>query len=511
MAEQLHPPVKSAKIMNGEMMKTLKLPEGYERLTLDGKMAYLKQWTEMSVADPRLRYYDGRCAAVGPGNSPLGGQNVDRLWLNKNIQLTMQGTEVEPDSTVGEMFDMVQKYETARFVRQNFPIDRFEGGSIGSPFDQDPPVEPNQGKGKGRAKSLTVEELRDGLTFPERQAMDMQMDHDLQGISDDIIRDWWNEKYLDVGPSQVPPIEKMRMLYWSQNPGNGPGVGDYTEWGSQPAQSPPQDIEIREPPSRPNSPNSPNDPTNPPNSPNLPQNNPPNTPVGPNSPIEPYPPSFPNDPNTPDDPDSDSDSDKTIRPSDFQNPNVNPNAEEQARQAEEQARQAEEQARQAKEQAQQAEDPVRQAEEHIRQGEEQLRKWDEELRDEAQKIRKQNRRIRKEEARQKIREQIRDADEQLHKDEAARMEEARMQRHAEEITELRQELQRSDLRMKADEAEEALARQRIKDWQREYQEAQRQADKEASQRAKQGKNDGGKPNKGRGHNREKTDRGNGGT
>ena len=506
-AEQLHRPVKSQKIMNGVMKTILKLPEGYERLTLDGKMSYLKQWTKITVSDPRLRFYDGRCAAVGPGNMPLGGQDVDKLWFNEQTELTMKGTKVEPESVVGEMTDMVSNYETARFVRQNFPTERFEGVEVGSEYDsmydRTPPVEPNQGKGKGKAKASTVEELNEGLTFPQKQAMDMQMDHDLQDVSDDIIKKWWNDKYLDAGPSQVPPIEDMRTSYWSENARVGPKVGDYTEWGSQPTQSPPHEVEIREPPSSPSSPNRPNNPKPPkapPNSPNLPPNNPPNTPVGPDSPLE------PNSPSTQDAEEQAKQAEEQIRQQEEQARQAEKQAEQarqkaqQARQKADQARQKAQQARQKAEQAQQAEYDSRYSKEHMRQVEEQLRKMDEQIEDEAEDIQEINRRIRQEGARQKMLEQLRDADKQMHKEEALRRVEARMQKNAEDMKRLGEELRKSDYRMRANQAEEARARQQIKEWQKEYQEAQKQAEQKANQKAKQGKNEGGKPNKEKGHN-----------
>ena len=454
MSEQLHPPTKSAKMMNGKLLKILKVPEGYERLTLDSKLAYLKTWTKISAADPRLRFFDGRCAAVGPGNSPLGGQDVDKLWIDDDNNLTMEGTKVEPDSEVGEMYEMVQKYETARFVRQNFPTERFEGVERGSPYDRDPPVEGDQGRPRGRAKVLTVEQLRQGLSFPERQAMDMQMDHDLEGTPENIIINWYNNNYPNL-PSQSTLTQNMRMLYWSQSPGVAPDVGDFTEWGSRPAQPPPQEIEL------PNAPESPN----PPNAPDSP--NPPNAPDSPN------PPNAPNaDP--PNSPDSD-DSDRTIRPSDFQNSN----AEELARQLE------------------------------VQQAKEQLRRADQQLRDEAKARRAQNREIREEQARQKVREQMREADQANHEEAQARREEARIQRHNARIEEIQQDLRNTNRRMRAaqelteaaterlQEAQESS--QRIKDWQKQVQE-------EAGQRAEQAK-DGKKPSRGRGHNREAADGG----
>ena len=447
MSEQLHPPTKSAKMMNGKLLKILKVPEGYERLTLDSKLAYLKTWTKISAADPRLRFFDGRCAAVGPGNSPLGGQDVDKLWIDDDNNLTMEGTKVEPDSEVGEMYEMVQKYETARFVRQNFPTERFEGVERGSPYDRDPPVEGDQGRPRGRAKVLTVEQLRQGLSFPERQAMDMQMDHDLEGTPENIIINWYNNNYPNL-PSQSTLTQNMRMLYWSQSPGVAPDVGDFTEWGSRPAQPPPQEIELPNAPESPNPPNAPDSP-NPPNAPNA-------------------------DPPT--SPDSD-DSDRTIRPSDFQNSN-----------AEELARQLEEQVQQAKEQLQQA---------------------DQQLKDEAKARRAQNREIREEQARQKVREQMREADQANHEEAQARREEARIQRHNARIEEIQQDLRNTNRRMRAaqelteaaterlQEAQESS--QRIKDWQKQVQE-------EAGQRAEQA-NDGKKPSRGRGHNREVADGG----
>ena len=460
MSEQLHPPTKSAKFMNGKLLKILKVPEGYERLTLDSKLAYLKTWTKMTVADPRLRFFDGRCAAVGPGNSPLGGQDVDKLWLDDDLNLTMEGTKVEPDSEVGEMYEMVQKYESARFVRQNFPTVRFEGVERGSPYDRDPPVEGDQGRPRGKAKVLTVEELRQGLSFPERQAMDMQMDHDLEGTPENTIINWYNNNYPNL-PSQSTITQNMRMLYWSQSPGVAPNVGDFTEWGSRLAQPPPQDIELPNAPDSPNPPNAPDSP-NPPNAPDSP--NPPNAPDSPNSPAA---------PNTepPNSPDSD-DSDRTIRPSDFQTSN-----------AEELARQLEKQVQQAKEQ---------------------LRRAEQELRDEAKAREAENREIREEQARQKVDEQMREVDQANHEEAKARAEEARVQRHNARIEEIQEDLRNSNQRMRADQelSEAAVERlqeaqewsQRIKDWQKQVQE-------EASQRAKEA-NDGKKPSRGRGHNRE---------
>ena len=274
--------------------RVLKVPEGYARLTLDGKIAYLgknklKNGVRLRVGDPRIRYYDNRCAAVGPGNSPLGGKNVDKLWVDKDGRLTLDGKRLGPGNDVMQESNMIQS-EYSRFVRQNFPSDRFEGRSPGSAYNADDnwstiaedgsaedgsgdgnsrgrgddnpgggddnpgggddnPGEGSQGppgKGKGKAKATSIEALEEGLTLAQKQAMELQMDHDLAQTSDQIIRDWWEENHSNVGPSQVT-IENMRELYWSQNSGKGPGWGDYTDWENQIPEELPKTGEVEDP------------------------------------------------------------------------------------------------------------------------------------------------------------------------------------------------------------------------------------------------------------------------
>ena len=183
-----------------------------------------------SVADPRIRYFDGRCAAVGPGNSPLGDKNVDRLWINGEGNLTLDGDKLEPESDIVQQYNMLQ-YENARFVRQNFPSDKFEGGSKGSKYSSD--GKGDGGKGKGKAKAPSIEALNDDLTFPQKQAMDLQMDHDLAQTSDQVIRDWWKNNQWYSGPMNPPSLEYMKQLYWAQDYVKGPGPGDYDDWGSR--------------------------------------------------------------------------------------------------------------------------------------------------------------------------------------------------------------------------------------------------------------------------------------
>ena len=251
--------------------RILKVPEGYARLTLDGKIAYLgqnklKNGVRLRVGDPRIRYYDNRCAAVGPGNSPLGGKDVDKIWVDKDGKLTLDGKRLGPESDIVQESNMLQS-EYSRFVRQNFPSDRFEGGSPGSAYSSsmiaedgsgdgnspgggdDNPGAGSQGppdKGKGKAKATSIEALEEGLTLAQKQAMDLQMDHDLAQTSDQIIRDWWEENHSNVGPSHVT-IESMRELYWSQNNEKGPGWGDYTDWGNQVPEELPQTGEVEDP------------------------------------------------------------------------------------------------------------------------------------------------------------------------------------------------------------------------------------------------------------------------
>ena len=230
-------------VMEGIPWNILKVPEGYERLTLDGKIAYLGQNrissanprvppVRLSVADPRVRYLDGKCAAVGPGNSPLGGKDVDRIWINEEEELTLNGRRLDPEHEIVQQYDMLP-FEDARFVRQNFPKDKFEGGSTGSKYSPDGEGDGGKGKGKGKAKAQSIEEVEDGLTFAQQQAMDLQMDHDLLQVSDQMIRDWWEQEHWYAGPSVTPSIEYMSKLYWLQNNGKGPGVGDYGEFGSR--------------------------------------------------------------------------------------------------------------------------------------------------------------------------------------------------------------------------------------------------------------------------------------
>ena len=241
LAERLPPAKVSWAVKANKPWKILKVPEGYERLSLDGKIAYLGQnkmpnadprvpRVRYSVADPRIRYFDGRCAAVGPGNSPLGDKNVDRLWINGEGNLTLDGDKLEPESDIVQQYNMLQ-YENARFVRQNFPSNKFEGGSEGSKYSSD--GNGDGGKGKGKAKAESIEALNEGLTFPQKQAMDLQMDHDLAQTSDQIIRDWWESNHKDSGPVNPPSFELMKQLYWAQNNVKGPGPGDYDDWGSR--------------------------------------------------------------------------------------------------------------------------------------------------------------------------------------------------------------------------------------------------------------------------------------
>ncbi len=266
LAERLPPPGNDFRTFGGVEQRILQVPKGYERLTLDGKIAYVSQ-LKMTVADPRIRYKDGRCAAVGPGNSPLGGNDVDKIWIDENLKLTVGGTAVDPASDIAEEYRMI-RYEEARFVRQNFPLNRFEGWKPGSQYSADPLEDGNAdgkdngpqgdgkgdgGKGKGQAKELSFESseesfkaFEDTLTWSQKQAMDLQMDHDLTQVSDQIIRDWWEKKHSNVGLS-APPIDWIRKLYWAQNHGEGPGPGDYDAWGSQLPQPLPQTVEIGNP------------------------------------------------------------------------------------------------------------------------------------------------------------------------------------------------------------------------------------------------------------------------
>ena len=243
--------------------KILVVPEGYQRLTLDGKIAYLAQNkvnnadpssppARLSPGDPRIRYPDNRCAAVGPGNSPLGGKNVDKIWVDKESRLTLKGERLAEDSDIVQHCRML-RFEDARFVRQNFPLNRFEGGSLGSPYSPESPADDGngadgsggdgsgsdsstitpsnyRGKGKGKAKAQSIEDLEKGLSFAQKQAMDLQMDNDLSDIKKEDINDWWDQNHVDEESSQRPTTDYIRRSYWVKNIVKGPGPGDYDAW-----------------------------------------------------------------------------------------------------------------------------------------------------------------------------------------------------------------------------------------------------------------------------------------
>ena len=269
LAEQLPLPRDDLQAMGGVTQKILEVPEGYERLTLDGKIAYFRQCNirNFNIADPRIRYKDGRCAAVGPGNSPLGGQDVDKIWIDEEKNLIVGGAPVNPNSEIGLEFRMM-KYEEARFVRQNFPLSHFKEWRAGSQFSPDPLSDPGAneeddgGKGKDKASDKTSDDkgsddkgsddkgskvswqnIEDGLTWSEKQAIEMQIDHDLLQVSDQIIQDWWDKKTYNQGPSQSPSMEYLRKIYWGQNHGKGPGPGDFEAWASQPPPPLPPSVE----------------------------------------------------------------------------------------------------------------------------------------------------------------------------------------------------------------------------------------------------------------------------
>ena len=242
-------------VKNDIPMQILKVPEGYARLTLDGKIAYLGQnklsnadprarRVRYSVADPRIRYFDRRCAAVGPGNSPLGGINVDDLWIDKEGKFTLKGKRLDPESDVVQQYKMI-RYENARFVRQNFPSNRFEGGSRGSKYSSN--GKGDRGKGKGKAKAWSLEVLEDGLNLAQKQAIDLQMDHDLAQTPDQMIRDWLKKNQQYAKALHPPSIENMRKEYWAQNNVEGPGPGDFDDWGNRSPEVP-QTAEVENPP-----------------------------------------------------------------------------------------------------------------------------------------------------------------------------------------------------------------------------------------------------------------------
>ena len=242
--------------------RILRVPDGYQRLTLDGKIAYLAQNkinnvdpgkppVRLSPADPRISYLDDRCAAVGPGNSPLGGENVEKIWVDREGRLTLNGERLGLESDIVQQCRML-RFEDARFVRQNFPMDRFEGGSLGSPYSPETPADDGNGadgsggddsggertitpsnpggNGKGKAKAQSIEDLEKGLSFAQKQAMDLQMDHDLLDVKEQDIRDWWDKNYLDPKYFERPTTDYIRRSYWVKNIVNGPGPGDYDAW-----------------------------------------------------------------------------------------------------------------------------------------------------------------------------------------------------------------------------------------------------------------------------------------
>lgn len=443
--------------------KTLKVPEGYARLTLDGKIAYLgqnklKNGDRLKVSDPRIRYYDNnRCAAVGPGNSPLGGKDVDKLWLDMDGKLTLNGKRLGKGTDIRQQFDSISS-ENGRYVRGNFPSSKFEGGSPGSKYSSDPsaddssgsypdpvydngrtiqgppyemsgalqdePSSSDSGKGKGKAKATSIEALEDGLTLAQKTAMDMQMDHDLLKVSDQTINDWWDKKYRYVRPSpQPPPTDYMRKSYWSQNNGKGPGPGDYDDWETEFPKKPPQTNEIESPSN------------------------------------------------------SNIDSEQTDdgKSSDYEDAK-------------------EEQDAEAKEEAMR----------------DQIRKIDEALREGERTRQEEDKRMRESEAREATREQIRKTDEAMKEEGKAREEEARIMKEAEEIKAIRESIRKGDQAMK--ELREARARAKARE---EAMERARQERKNDGKQGENGKSDG-KPDKadGKGNRKGdksgKTNKGNGG-